>query len=141
MTESFIRPFLCWPTKQCEITMPGTPVLIHSWYNIGECIHCGHSLNTTRLSSCSLHGQPTSENCQYVRWAIDNIISLIHSMAPEASLTGSQYGTYLATPPGTLHTSLVTKKLHRPTCLQCSASFSKSKSSPIGQPQPARSTS
>jgi hypothetical protein len=47
----------------------------------------------------------------------------------------------LATPPGTLTTSLVTKKLHLFSFAQCSPSFSRSKSSPIGQPQPARRTS
>lgn len=43
---------------------------------------------------------------------------------------------YLATPPGTLQTSLDTKNDHRLTSLQCSASFSRSKSSPMGSPQP-----
>jgi hypothetical protein len=47
----------------------------------------------------------------------------------------------LATPPGTLQTTLVTKKLHRFSFLQCSANFSRSKSSPIGIPHPARRTS
>ena len=41
---------------------------------------------------------------------------------------------YLATPPGTLQTSLDTKNDHRLTYLQCSESFSRSKSSPIESP-------
>jgi hypothetical protein len=49
--------------------------------------------------------------------------------------------TYLATPPGTLHGSLVTKKLQRPSALHFTDSASRSKSSPIGQPQPASRTS
>ena len=51
---------------------------------------------------------------------------------------GEPLGTYLATPPGTLHTSLVTKKDQRLAFLQCSESFSRSKSSPIGIPHPLR---
>lgn len=45
---------------------------------------------------------------------------------------------HLATPPGTLHGSLVTKNDHLFSFLHISASFSKSNSSPIGQPQPLR---
>lgn len=47
----------------------------------------------------------------------------------------------LATPPGTLHGSLLTKKLQRPSRLHVSASVSSQNSSPMGQPKPASSTS
>lgn len=49
--------------------------------------------------------------------------------------------SYLATPPGTLHGSLTTKKLHLFSRLHCAASASRSNSSPMGMPQPARRTS
>ncbi|QBZ58018.1 hypothetical protein PoMZ_02957 [Pyricularia oryzae] len=48
---------------------------------------------------------------------------------------------HLATPPVTLHGSLATKKDQRRSFLQCSASLSRSNSSPMGQPQPASRTS
>lgn len=47
----------------------------------------------------------------------------------------------LATPPGTLHGSLVMKKLHRPSLAHVSARPSSQNSSPMGVPKPARSTS
>ena len=47
----------------------------------------------------------------------------------------------LATPPGTQQGSLTTKKLHRFSAAHLSASFSRSNSSPIGQPHPASRTS
>lgn len=40
----------------------------------------------------------------------------------------------LATPPGTLHGSLVTKKLHRPSRAHASARSSSQNSSPMGVP-------
>lgn len=40
----------------------------------------------------------------------------------------------LATPPGTLHGSLATKKLHRPSVAQRSARPSSQNSSPMGHP-------
>jgi hypothetical protein len=60
----------------------------------------------------------------------------VHPIQKMAKIFGG-----LATPPGTFTTSLVTKKFHLSSFAQCSASFSRSKSSPIGQPQPASRTS
>lgn len=53
----------------------------------------------------------------------------------------SNVDTYLAIPPGTLHTSLLTKNDHLWSFSHCAASSSRANSSPIGQPQPARRTS
>ena len=46
-----------------------------------------------------------------------------------------------ATPPGTLTGSLTTKNSYLPVSLQCFPSASRSKSSPMGMPQPASITS
>ena len=70
-----------------------------------------------------------------------HIVSQTHSdVNPTHQKTASPFGG-LATPPGTLQTSLVRKKLQRFSFLQCSANFSKSNNSPIGIPQPPRRTS
>jgi hypothetical protein len=67
-------------------------------------------------------------------------VQLFYSLSPTHQKIAKILGG-LATPPGTLQTSLVTKKLHLFSFLQYSANFSKSNSSPIGIPHPANSTS